>query len=108
MDMNVAMQYVVYALALVGVMACVVSVITQVVKSWPGLEKLPTSMVVIVLSLCLCPLTYGFWTWYSHNAFEWPVAGLCIIAGFFVALVAMDGWERVSEIWNRTKYSKNE
>lgn len=33
MDMNVAMQYVMYALALVGVMACVVSVITQVVKS---------------------------------------------------------------------------
>ncbi|WP_432628152.1 hypothetical protein [Brotaphodocola sp.] len=105
MDVNAIMQYVMYALALVGVMACVVSVITQVVKSWPGLENLPTAMVVIVLSLVLCPLAYAFWTWYSHNSFELPLAGLCIIVGFFVALVAMDGWERVSEIWQRTKYS---
>ena len=109
MEMNTAMQYVVYALASVGVMACVVSVITQVVKSWPGLEELPTAMVVIVLSLVLCPLAYGFWAWYTHNPFELPLAGLCIIAGFFVALVAMDGWERISEIWTRTKYNnKNE
>lgn len=30
----------------------------------------------------------------------------CMIAAFVVALVSMDGWERVAEIWRRTKYSE--
>ena len=61
MDINEMMQYISYALMAIGVMAFFVSVITEVVKSWPGLEKLPTSSVVIVLSMahdvCVC---HGF------------------------------------------------
>ena len=54
MDFSGIMQYISYLLVAIGVMAFVVSVVTQVVKSWPGLDKLPTSVVVIVLSLvCL-------------------------------------------------------
>ena len=54
MDFSVIMQYISYLLVAIGVMAFVVSTVTQVVKSWPGLDKLPTSVVVIVLSLVLC------------------------------------------------------
>ena len=35
----------------------------------------------------------------------WYLIFACMIAAFIVALVAMDGWERVAEIWQRTKYS---
>ena len=58
MDFSGIMQYISYLLVAIGVMAFVVSTITQVVKSWPGLDKLPTSAVVIVLSLVLCPVTF--------------------------------------------------
>ena len=50
-----------YALAsklivLVGVMAFLVSVVTQVLKQIPGLEKrVPTQITVIVTSMILCP-----------------------------------------------------
>ena len=30
-----------------------------------------------------------------------------VIAAFIVYLVATGGWEKVSEMWNRTKYKKN-
>ena len=53
MDMNVMMQYMSYLLVAIGLMAFLVSVITQVIKAWPGLDRLPTSAVVIVLSLVL-------------------------------------------------------
>ena len=58
MNMNEIMQYPLYLLTAIGVMAFIVSVITQVIKSWPGLEKLPTAAVVIVLSLILCPAAF--------------------------------------------------
>lgn len=48
MDVTVLMQYVSYVLIAIGTMAFLVSVITQVVKYWPGFDKLPTSAVVIV------------------------------------------------------------
>ena len=51
MNMNEIMQYLVYLLTAIGVMAFLVSVITQVIKSWPGLDKLPTAAVLNVLSL---------------------------------------------------------
>lgn len=106
MDVNVIMQYVSYLMIAIGVMAFVVSVITQVIKSWPKLDQLPTSAVVIVLSLVLCPVTFVALMSYLKQPIEWYMVFACILAAFIVALVAMDGWERISEIWGRTQYKK--
>ena len=95
-----------YALIAIGCMAFLVSVITQVIKAWPGLDSIPTSAVVIVLSLILCPAVFAAVMTYLAQAIEWYMIFACILAAFVVALVAMDGWERVSEIWNRTKADK--
>ena len=57
-NINVMMQYMSYLLVAVGLMAFLVSVITQVIKAWPGLDRLPTSAVVIVLYLVLCPVAF--------------------------------------------------
>lgn len=41
MDFSGIMQYISYLLVAIGVMAFVVSTVTQVVKSWPGLDQAP-------------------------------------------------------------------
>ncbi len=106
MDMNVMMQYMSYLLIAIGLMAFLVSVITQVIKTWPGLDELPTSAVVIVLSLVLCPVTFlALMAWQKQPVTWWMIFG-CMIAAFVVALVSMDGWERLKEIWSRTGYKK--
>ena len=56
MDINVMMQYVTYGLALIGVLAFLVSIIVQVIKEMPGINKIPTSIVALVTSLILCPV----------------------------------------------------
>ena len=38
MEINTIMQYGSYLLIAIGVMAFIVSAITQVIKSWPGLD----------------------------------------------------------------------
>lgn len=106
MDINTVMQYGSYLLIAIGVMAFIVSAITQVIKSWPGLDKLPTSAVVIVLSLVLCPLSLVMIMAYLNQLIVWYMIVACIIVAFLVALVAMGGWEKISEIWQRTKYKK--
>lgn len=108
MDMEVLIQYVSYAMMGIGVMAFLVSVITQVIKSWPGLSKLPTSAVVIVLSLILCPTVLTAVMAWLERPVEWYMIFACVLAAFIVALVSMDGWERLKEIWERTGYRDRE
>lgn len=105
--MNEALQNLSYLLIAIGVMAFIVSIITQVIKAWPKLDVLPTSAVVIVLSLVLCPVAFiAVMAWLNHPI-EWYMIFACFLAAFVVALVAMDGWERLSEIWERTGYRNN-
>jgi len=106
MNMNEIMQYPLYLLTAIGVMAFLVSVITQVIKSWPGLDRLPTAAVVIVLSLILCPAAFMALMAWQKQPITWYMVFACMIAAFVVALVAMDGWERIKEIWERTAYKE--
>lgn len=106
MNLNEIMQYVSYLMIAIGVMAFLVSVITQVIKSLPTLNKLPTAVVVIALSLILCPAAFVALMSWQKQPIEWYMVFACMIAAFIVALVAMGGWEKVSDIWSRTKYNK--
>ena len=106
MDVNVMMQYLSYLMIAIGVMAFIVSVVTQVIKSWPGLGSLPTSAVVIVLSLALGPAAFlAVMSWLGRPV-AWYMVFACMVVAFVVALVSMDGWERIREIWERTGYKK--
>lgn len=104
MDASVIMQYLSYLFIAIGVMAFLVSVVTQVIKELPGLKNLPTSMVVIVLSLVLCPLAMLALLEYIKQPVTWYMVFACMLAAFVVSLVSLDGWERLKEIWNRTRY----
>lgn len=106
MDASVIMQYLSYLFIAIGVMAFLVSVVTQVIKELPGLKNLPTSMIVIILSLVICPLAMLALLEYLKQPVTWYMVFACMLAAFVVALVSMDGWERLKEIWNRTVYKK--
>lgn len=104
--MEILMQYVTYALIVVGVLAFVVSMITQVIKEMPGLVKLPTTVVALAVSMILCPLTVVVMCHYFRIVIVWYYVFASFIAAFIVYLVATGGWDRVTEIWDRTKYKK--
>ena len=108
MSMELLMQYVTYALMAIGLLAFLVSAITQVIKEMPGLKNIQTNAVALVIALILCLLAVVILCIYLHMVIMWYYIAGAVIAAFIVYLVATGGWEKISEMWNRTKYKKNE
>lgn len=106
MNMEILMQYVTYALMAIGALAFLVAVIVQVIKELPWLKRIPTSVVALAVSLILCPLAVVIACQYFAIKMLWYYWIGAVIAAFIVYLVATGGWERVAEMWQRTKYNK--
>lgn len=104
MSMELFVQYATYALMSVGALAFVVAVIVQAIKELPWFKDRQTSVVALVVSVILCPLAVVIACQYYKIVIVWYYVFASFIAAFIVYLVATGGWERVSEIWNRTKY----
>lgn len=102
--MEALIQYVTYALMAVGVLAFLVSMITQVLKELPKVKEIQTSVVALAVSMILCPLAVIIVCQYFRIVIVWYYVFASFIAAFIVYLVATGGWERVTEMWNRTKY----
>lgn len=106
MNMEFFMQYVTYALMAIGGLAFLVAVIVQVIKELPWLQQIQTSVVALTVSMILCPLAVVIACQYFRIAVIWYYLVASLIASFVVYLVATGGWERVTGIWERTKYNK--
>lgn len=106
MSMEILMQYVTYGLMAIGALAFLVAVIVQVVKELPGLKDIQTSAVALIVSVVLCLLAVAIVCQYFRIAVIWYYWIAAVIAAFIVYLVATGGWERVAEMWKRTKYNR--
>ena len=101
------MQLLTYLLIAVGVAAFLVSAITQVIKEMPFLKKIQTNAVALAVSLRICPVAVIIACQYFDMIITWYYIFASFIAAFIVYLVSTGGWEKVSAMWNRTKYSKS-
>ena len=106
MNMETLMQYVTYALAGIGILAFFVSVIVQAIKEMPVLKKIQTNVVALAVSLILTPVTVVILCIYYGIVIEWYYVFVSFLAAFIVYLVSTGGWERITEIWNRSKYKE--
>lgn len=104
--MEVLLQYVTYMLAGIGVLAFFASVVVQVIKEMPWLKKIQTNVVALVASLIITPIAVVILCMYFNIVITWYYIFASILAAFVVYLVSTGGWEKVSEMWNRSKYNK--
>lgn len=87
--------------AVIGAFAFMVSIITQVFKGVGVLSKVPTDILVFVLSIGLTLIAFVAYMQYIQQIIVWYMIIAAIMAGFIVAFVAMYGWEKLSELWQR-------
>lgn len=88
-------------LGVIGLLAFTVSIIVQVFKGVSFLKKIPTDILVFVLSIGLTVTAFVAYMQYMQQTILWYMILAAILAGLLVAFVAMYGWEKVSELWKR-------
>lgn len=106
MNMEVFLQYATYALMAIGMLAFLVSIITQAIKEMPGLKKIQTNVVALAVSMIICPISVVIACQYLKIVIAWYYVFASFVAAFIVYLVSTGGWEKVTKMWNRTKYNK--
>lgn len=89
------------AILVIGCLAFLVSVITEVFKNVGVFKKIPTDLFVIVLSVAMTVTVYIAYMDYIHQSILWYMILAAILAGLLVAFVAMYGWEKLSELFKR-------
>lgn len=88
-------------LGVIGILAFTVSIVVQVFKGVSVLKKIPTDILVFVLSMGLTVTAFVAYMQYVQQTILWYMIIAAILAGLLVAFVAMYGWEKVSELWKR-------
>lgn len=101
--MEVLIQNMALILAIIGVLAFMVSAITEVFKGVGVLSKIPTDILVLVLSVGITVAAFVAYMQYIQQTILWYMILAAIMAGFLVAFVAMYGWEKLSDLWTRFK-----
>ena len=88
-------------IAVIGVLAFLVSIVVEVLKNVGIFKKIPTDIVVVVLAVVLTVVAYIAYIQYIQQVILWYMIVAAILAGFVVAFLAMFGWEKVAELWKR-------
>lgn len=99
--MEILIQNMTLILAVIGALAFMVSIITQVFKGVGVLSKIPTDILVFILSIGLTVTAFIAYMQFIQQEIIWYMILAAIMAGFIVAFVAMYGWEKFAELWSR-------
>lgn len=99
--MELLLKSITIILAIIGALAFMVSVITQVFKGVGVLSKIPTDILVFVLSIGITVVAFIAYMQYIQQTILWYMILAAIMAGFVVAFISMYGWEKLSDLWKR-------
>ena len=86
-----------------GVIATIVSIITEMTKEIGFLNKIPTILQVIVLSVVLWVILFFGAVGAGVIAYSWFMLVGAIVAGFITAYISSYGWEKLNDAFKRYK-----
>lgn len=83
-------------LPIIGALVAVVNIVTQVLKkvTW---DKLPTNILVLLLSVALTVAAFFAYAQITALAVTWYMVAAAVVAGFAVAYAAMFGFDKLKE-----------
>ena len=103
MDLNVILQNGAVILTIIGAMATFVTIVTEFTKTWGFLNRIPTSLQVLAVSMLVSVLSVVIYVQMQKTEMIWYYIVGAIVLGWIVAYVSMYGWEKLTEMWGRFK-----
>lgn len=87
-------------IGLLGVLAFIVSVIVQITK---GLipKKVPTEIFVMAVSVITTYAGLAILSGFNGTKYDSYIYILALFISFVVAFLAMNGWEKLMQLWDR-------
>lgn len=99
--MQIISEYSFAIIGVLGALAFMVSIITELLKDMPGIKKIPTKAFVILVSLVVTVAALLIYVAYAHVMLLWYYVALAVFAAFVVAYIAMYGWDTLKELKDR-------
>lgn len=89
--------YITTLVTIIGILVALVNIIVEVIKkaTW---DKIPTSLLAVIVSLVLTLVAFFAWAAWSGTAILWYYIVAAVIVGFMVAYAAMFGFDKLKEI----------
>ena len=105
MDYNVIINALIhYGSIILGIMFALTTAVTLIVEVVKRLvPKIPTDLVVVVISIALTVLAMIVYASVIEISVMWYYAVGAVILGIFVAYAAMFGWDKFTAIVSRLK-----
>ena len=103
MDLNVILQNGAVVLTIIGILATFVTIVTEFTKTWGFLDRIPTSLQVLAVSMLVSVLSVVIYVQMQKAEMMWYYIVGAIVLGWIVAYVSMYGWEKLTEMWGRFK-----
>lgn len=105
MDYNAIINALIhYGSIILGIMFALTSAVTLIVEVVKRLvPKIPTDLVVVVISIALTVLAMIVYASVMEISVMWYYAVGAVILGIFVAYAAMFGWDKFTAIVGRLK-----
>lgn len=85
----------------VAIICTVTSIITQFVKEWGILKKVPTSLVVVTLSIIITVVAFIAFMSYKNYIITWYMLLAAVVAGIVIAYIACNGWDSLIKLFKR-------
>lgn len=101
MSTEILMNYASFAVLGVAVLCTFISIVTEFTKQLGFLNKIPTDLHVLILSIVVCELVYLAAVSLKYVPLTWYGVVAVIAAGFVVAIISCKGWSFVIDIWKR-------
>ena len=90
--MQIISEYSFAVVGILGALAFMVSLITELIK------KMPTKAFVILVSLVVTVAALLIYAAYVNAVLLWYYVALAVFAAFIVAYIAMYGWDTLKEL----------
>lgn len=103
MDLNIVLENGAVLLTIIGAMATFVTIVTEFTKTWGFLDRIPTSLQVLAVSMLVSVLSVVIYVQMQKATMVWYYIVGAIVLGWIVAYVSMYGWEKLTEMWGRFK-----
>lgn len=83
-------------ISIIGVLVVLTNIITQVLKkvTW---EKLPTNVLVVIISMALTLAAFFAYCQIQTIAVVWYMVAAAVVLGFMVSYAAMFGYDKLME-----------